>query len=810
MPFTALSYSRKGPNRGLKALPMLKNYIKTAFRSLLKNRTYSFLNIFGLAIGIACAAFIFLWVEDEVSFDQVHIKKDRIFLAKENQQYVDHVFTHSSTPVLFGPAIKAEVPGIANTCRLSEEQSFLFTRNDKAFYAKGLYAEPSIFSMFTLPFVQGNVANALNQAHTLVITQSTAKKFFGDDANVIGKTFRVDNKDNYVVSGVVKDIPSNSSIQFEWLMPFQPYFEASPWLKGWGNNSLQTYVELKPGVNVETVDKQLYNFIPKKLEGAFSHVFLFSMKDWRLRNVFKDGKQTGEGRIQNVRLFSIIAWIIIFIACINFMNLATARSEKRAREVGVRKVLGAGKNMLIAQFIGEALFMSLLSAIIAVLIVLILLPSFNILVQKQLTAGFNNPMHIIAVLLIALICGLVAGSYPSLYLSSFNPVSVLKGVKLKDGGAAYIRKGLVITQFTISIVLIICTIIVYQQIQHIKARQLGFNRYNVIEMDATGAIVKSFARIKQDLINIGYVENAALTDHETLYDGNNTSGYTWEGKPADSKMLISRRYVTPEFISTLGMNMVSGRNLTALDTTNESGIIITQSLEKMMGNGSALGKVIRYEGNGTKATVVGVVKDYVYGNMYGKSDPVVFLSIPNERANYIYIRFKDGSDIEKVVTAVQAVMKKENPAFPFDYRFLDSQFNKLFTGEMLISKLSRVFALLAIVISCLGLFGLAAYTAERRTKEIGIRKVLGASVSSVTGLLSKDFLQLVIASCVIAFPVAYWMMQNWLSHYKYRIDINWAVFAWAGVAAIIIALVTISFQSIKAAVANPVKSLRSE
>lgn len=768
------------------------------------------MNIFGLAIGIACAAFIFLWVEDEVNFDAVHVKKDRLYIVRENQQYTDHVFTHSSTPGLMGPALLTEIPGIANACRTTEEQNFLFTQGDKAFYAAGMYAEASIFSMFTMPFVQGNATSAFAQVHSLVITETTAKKFFGNDPNIVGKTIRVDNKQDYVIGGVVKDNPANSTIQFEWLMPFKLHFDASPWLQNWGNNSLHTYVELKPGVSASTVNKQLYGFIQKKMQGTISHLFLFGMTDWHLYDVFKDGKQTGGGRIQSVRMFSIIAWIILFIACINFMNLATARSEKRAREVGVRKVLGAGKKMLIAQFIGEALFMALLSAFIAVIIVVLLLPSFNALVEKQLIVGFNNPSHILGVVLIAIVCGLVAGSYPSLYLSSFNPVSVLKGIKLKDGGAAFIRKGLVVTQFTISIVLIICTIIVYQQIQHIKSRQLGFNRDNLIEMDAQGSIVKSFSRIKQDLLNTGYISNAALTDHPTLYNGNNTSGYGWEGKPENSMILISRRYVTPEFMATLGMKMAAGRNLTTLDTTAQSGVVITESLEKLMGKGSAIGKVIRNDGNKSANTVVGVVKDYVYGFMYGKSDPVVFLGLPPERANYLYIRYKPGSDVEKVIDAMQAVMKKNNPTYPLDFRFVDSMFDHLFTGEMLISKLSRVFAALAIMISCLGLFGLAAYTAERRTKEIGIRKVLGASVSSVTRLLSMDFLQLVIVSCVLAFPLAYYFMHDWLRQYPYRIDIAFWVFGAAGAAAIVIALVTISFQAIKAAIANPVKSLRSE
>lgn len=790
---------------------MIRNFIKITIRSLTKNKAFSFLNIFGLAIGMACAALIFLWVEDEVNFDAVQVKKGRIYLAEENQKYDTYVFTESSTPGMMGPAMMEELPGIANTCRTNEgTTSLLFAVGDRSIFASGKYMETSVFSMFTLPFIQGNAASAFSQLYSIVITEKTAKKFFGNDKNLIGKTIRVDNKQNFVVSGVLKDIPANSSLQFEWLMPFKIYFDQSPWLKSWGNQSLNTYVELKPGVNVETVNKQLYNYIQKREPTALGHLFLFGMPNWHLYDDFKDGKMTGGGQIVYVHLFSVIAWIILLIACINFMNLATARSEKRAREVGVRKVLGAGKSSLIAQFISEALFMAFISAVVAVFIVILVLGAFNTLVQKQLTIGFGNPAHIIALVLITAFCGIIAGSYPSLYLSSFNPVSVLKGVKLKDSWAAIVRKGLVVLQFTASITLIICTIIVYLQIQHIKARQLGFNKDNLIEMDLQGKMAASFSPIKQDLLNTGLIENVALADHAIIYGGNNTSGLTWASKPTGSKVLISQRYVTPEFMETSGLKILEGRNITVTDTAKPIRMIITKSMEKLMGKGSAIGKTVHGEGDTTSATVVGVVNDYVYGNMYGKSDPVMFFSVPPKEATVMYVRIKPNDNTEKVLAAIQGVMKKNNPAYPFDYRFVDDQFNKMFLSEMLVSKLSRVFAALAIVISCLGLFGLAAYTAERRTKEIGIRKVLGASVSSVTTLLSKDFLQLVILSCVVAFPIAYWLMHNWLKKYQYHIDINWWVFAAAGVTAIVIALVTISFQSIRAAVATPVKSLRSE
>ena len=790
---------------------MIRNYVKTAWRSLTKNKTYSFLNIFGLAVGIACASLIFLWVEDEVHFDAVNLKKDRLYMVEENQQYDTYVFTESSTPGLMGPSMKAELPGVANTCRTSEGgTTLLFAQGDKSVYATGIYAESSIFDMFTLPFVQGNARSAFLQLHSLVITEKTAQKFFGNDKNVIGKSIRIDNKQDYVVSGVIKDFPPNTSIQFDWVMPFKIFWDQSPWLTSWGNQSLTTYVELKPGVRPETINKQLYGYVQKRVPTALGHCFLFGMNDWHLRDDFKDGRMTGGGQIEYVHLFTLIAWIILFIACIIFMNLATARSEKRSREVGVRKVLGAGKNLLVLQFIGEAMFMALIATVVAVFMIIFALPAFNMLVQKQLTLSLGNPTHIFGLLLITLVCGLVAGSYPSFYLSSFNPVAVLKGVKLKNSGAAVIRQGLVIMQFSVSIILIISTVIVYQQIQHVKSRQLGFNKDNLVEMSLQGKMGTNYTVIKQDLLNTGLISSVALADHSIIYGGNNTSDLTWEGKPADSKVLISQRYITPEFIETSGLKLSEGRNLTMADTARPIRMLITESLEKLMGKGSAVGKRIHGDGDTTSAVVVGVVNDYVYGNMYGKPDPVMFFATPPNNATVMYIHIKPQSDIEKTLAAMQGIMKKDNPAYPFDYRFVDDQFNKMFSTEMLVSQLSKIFAALAIIISCLGLFGLAAYTAERRTKEIGIRKVLGASVSGLAGLLSKDFLLLVVISCAVAFPTAYWLMTNWLKTYQYRIGINWWVFVLAGAAAIIIAIATVSFQSVKAAIANPVKSLRSE
>ena len=793
---------------------MIGQYFKTTIRSLSKNKGYSFLNIFGLAVGIACAGLIFLWVENELGYDKSYKKKDRLYFVRENQKYDAYTATFGSTPGVLGPAMQAEIPGVANTCRVYDVDNILFTIGDKPMYTAGYYADASIFSMFTLPFVQGNPKTAFAQRYSLVITQKAVEKYFGNETNVLGKTIRVDNKQDYVVTGVIQDIPKNSTIKFEWVAPFEIIFDQSPWLHRWGNNSLSTFVELKPDAQVAAVDKILYDFIQKREPESIARPFLWAMSQWHLYDDFENGRATGGGQIQYVRLFTTIAWIILLIACINFMNLATARSEKRAREVGVRKVLGAGREKLIVQFIGEALLVSAVAAVLAVLIMGLTLPAFNMLVQQELTLDLFKPVHITALVLITVICGLVAGSYPSFYLSSFNPVFVLKGIKLKTGSAVLIRKGLVILQFTVSIVLIVSTIIIYQQIQHVKNRNLGFNKNNLLEANAQGDVAHYYPSMKQDLLNSGVVENVALTDHTTLYGGNNTGGLTWQGKAPKAQILISTRDVTPEYIQTSGIKLLAGRDFVSTDSTNgkKLNVIITQSLEKLMGQGSAVGKEIWYDGDtsGTKATVVGVVNDYVYGDMYGKPDPVMFQCTAPERTNEMYIRLKAGQPVEQALAKIEAVFKKDNAAYPFVYRFVDDQFNQMFLSEMLIGKLSRVFSLLAILISCLGLFGLAAYTAERRTKEIGVRKVLGASVTGIATLLSKDFLKLVGTACLIAFPIGWWAMNNWLQNYKYRIEINWWIFLMAGVAAILIAVITISFQSVKAATANPVKSLRTE
>lgn len=785
---------------------MFKNYLKTTFRNLWKNKGYTFLNIFGLAIGIACAALIFLWVEDELSYNNYFSNKENLYKIKDQQTYDGNTFTFDATPGPLARSIKEEIPGIKNTARSTWSNQSLFSLRDKNIFETGSYVDSSFLSMFHLNFIKGNPAKAFNELYSIVISKKMAEKFFGS-TNVIGQYLKVDNKRPFVISGVFEDLPENISFRFDWLAPFKVFEEQNQWLQQWGANGVITYVETTPKANIVAMNKKLHNFLDTKESGLNAKFSVYPMNRWRLYDVFDNGKEV-PGRIKYVNLFSMIAWIILLIACINFMNLSTARSEQRAREVGVRKVLGAGKGKLIGQFIGEALVMALLSAVFAVAILSISLPAFNSLVEKKLTLGISNPLHILSLLSIAFVCGLVAGSYPAFYLSSFNPVKVLKGLKIKTGNSAgFIRKGLVILQFSISVILIISTIVIYQQINHVKSRDLGYDKENLLYVQAQGVVKPHFNAIKNDLLATDVVKNACLSNNRVLDLGSNTGDFSWPGKDPQKQVLVTVERVSPEYISTMGMQLQGGRDFYP-DTKMDSGnVIINETMARLIKNKNVIGSIISRSGQ--NLTVTGVVKDFVYGDMYSSCAPLI-LSSDTSNTNFLTIRLKPSKNLDASITKIGSVMKSDNPGVPFEYKFIDQQFEQLFKTETLIGKLSSVFSILAILISCLGLFGLAAYTAERRTKEIGIRKVLGASAQNLAGQLSVDFLKLVLISCLIAFPFAWWVMNDWLEGYAYRIQINWSIFLFAGSLAVLIALITVGFQAIKAAMANPVKSLRTE
>ncbi len=789
---------------------MIKNYIKTTLRSLIKNRSYSFLNITGLAIGIACASLIFLWVQDELTFNHNFAKRNVLYKVYENQTYEGKISTFFGTPGPMAKAMKTEIPGIKNAARMTGDgDSQLFALGDKSITEAGNYADAELFSMLQLPFVKGSGDNAFQQLHSVVINETMAKKFFGD-ADPMGKALKMNNEQDYIVTGVFKDLPKNSTYQFQWLAPIQNIDHKQPWMTVWGANWVRTLVELEPNANLAAINQQLSRYIPSKTKSTNTTVcFLFSMNDWNLHNKFTDGKMDG-GRIQYVKIFSFIAWIILLIACINFMNLSTARSEQRAKEVGVRKVMGAGKGKLIGQFIGEAVIMSFIAVIVAVGLIYLAIPSFNNLVQKQLLVEIFQPLHLAYLISISIITGLLAGSYPAFYLSSFNPITVLKNIKIKSSaGSGFIRQSLVVIQFSISIILIIGTVIIYQQIQHVKNRNLGYDKNNLVYIRLQGNQADHFTAAYNDLKQSGVVEDAALSDNMALEVGSNSDNYSWEGKDASKNPLISWQNVSSQFVSTMGMKLVAGRNFSTNQAADTSNVIINEAFAKQMGKQGRVGGILR-EGGNKAYQIIGILKDYLYNDMYGAAAPLLLYNHTSGNTGILSIRFKSGIDIQDALNKAGTIVKRDFPGYPFEYQFIDDDFNQLFKTEILTGTLAGVFAGLAIFISCLGLFGLAAYTAERRIKEIGIRKVLGASVTGLAGLLSKDFLKLVGISCVIAFPIAFWALHKWLENYQYRVDVNWWVFAVAGITAMLIALATVSFQAIKAALMNPVKSLRSE
>ena len=788
---------------------MFKNYFKTTFRNLWKTKGYSLLNMGGLAIGIACAALIFLWVEDELTFNQYFSNRDNLYKVKDRQTYNGTTFTFDATPALLAQGMKSEIPGIKNTTRSSWSNRILFSFNGKEIYEEGVYVDSSFFSMFHLDFIKGDPAHAFDQIYSVVVTEKMAMKFF-ESTDVVGKTLTINNKKSYVVTGVIKDLPKNVSLRFDWLSSFKIFEGENTWLKEWGNNGVTTYAETEANADISNINKKLYGYVGTKSQGATAKMSIYPMSRWRLYDRYDDNGKEIQGSMRYVQLFSLIAWIILIIACINFMNLATARSEKRAKEVGVRKVLGVSRTNLITQFIGESLIMSFISTFLAIGLIYLLLPAFNMLVHKELTVSVFNPFHFGAMITISLICGLIAGSYPAFYLSSFNPIGVLKGLKQKsNSGVDFIRKGLVVLQFVISVTFIICTIIIYQQIQHIKDRSLGYNKEGLVYLNVTGNMKTNFGVIKNDLQQTGVVKNAALSNQMVLQISSNSGNFSWEGKDAGKEVLITVEAVTPGYISTMDMQIKEGHDFYPDMKANTGNVIINEALAKIVNNKNIIGSVIS-RGDGTKNTVVGVVKDFIYNDMYSTGAPLILFCDTSSWTNYMTLRLTDQANLSTTLAQIENVIKKDNPGYPVEYKFVDDTFSKIFTTETLIGKLAGIFALLAIAISCMGLFWLSAYTAEKRTKEIGIRKVLGSSILGLVGLLSKDFIKLVAISCLIAFPIAWWTMKNGLEEYAYRIDISWMVFVAAGILALTIAMITVSFQAIKAAISNPVKSIRTE
>ncbi|MCC6286768.1 MAG: ABC transporter permease [Chitinophagaceae bacterium] len=790
-------------------MPYNKTFI--LFRNIRRNKTFSFLNIFGLATGIACACFIFLWIENEHSFNHQFTKRDHLFfLAQQSADEPGGNFA-ASAPMPMAPDLEKNMPGIKHISRITWENNQLFVLGNKKIYKMGQYADSSLLSMLDFHFIYGT-APFLPSPESIIISESMSKALFNNE-NPVGKTITTKSESMWTkdgvfkITGVFKDFSENSSFRLNWISPYSVYENLMmPQWNKW-NIFLTTLVETEPSANLDRLGKNIRDYMPAKVEGSSLKTFLLSIKDINLYDKFINGKLSG-GKMEHIRLFSVIAILILLIACINFMNLSTARSEKRALEVGVRKVSGADRFSLIRQFMTESLIMALLSVVVAVVIVFACVPLFNMIIGKDLHIHLLKPAHIIFLLSAGIICGLLSGLYPAFFLSSFQPALVLKGLNVKHKFPVFMRKGLVVLQFTISLILIIATITIYRQIAHIKSRNLGYNVKNMVEVLIPNSAKEHFPTIRNELLKTGVVENVALTWNEPLYMHSSSNEYTWEGKSAKDKDQIFDVGVSPSYISTMKMKLKSGRDFYETGTDSFSHVIINETLAKKMGEQGKLGAYISRQSLG-KVEVVGIVEDFIFNDMYGSGGPVLIFCAPQTGEDMI-ISPKKGADIQKLIAGTDHILKSYINGYPFEYKFVDEKFNRLFESETLIGNLAIIFSVLAILISCLGLFGLASYTAERRTKEIGIRKVLGASVRSLVKLLSVDFLRLVCIACIIAFPVAWWAMHSWLQNYQYRTTVQWWAFPLAAATAILIAIATVSFQAIKAAVANPVKSLRTE
>jgi len=786
---------------------MLRNYLKIAWRNLIRNKSFSLLNIVGLSIGLAVTALILIWINYELGVDQYHTNKNRIYQVYNQYPVEGEIWTWNSTPKIMAPTIKKDYPEVEHISRFYYDKEFLFSLDDKRMKSTGTIVDPDFLNIFSFPLVEGSIETVLEGVNSVVITQAFAKKLFGDEP-AVGKIVKVDNADTFKVTGVLKDLPNNTGFNFEFLMPWA-YAQQRGWNdKHWGNNSIATYVLLKEGTDYGAFSKKIKNLRERYDKGAADMVtYLYPWSRYWLHSEFVDGKEVG-GRIITIRMFGFIAAIILLIACINFMNLSTARSEKRAKEVGIRKVVGAKKGALIGQFLGESILISAIAAVLAFLLIVLVLPSFGELVQKPLVLDMTNEWFWLSAFGVVILTGVLAGSYPALYLSGFKPSAVLKGTFKKMSSPVTPRKVMVVLQFSAAIILITASIIVTQQLQKVQNRQSGYSKANLIYSHIEGDVAKNYTLIKSELLSFGIAESVTKTSGPITEGWSNSWGFDWKGKDEDNVTTIQRFNADDAIVKTTGMEIIAGRDFNLSKyPTDSTAAILNESAVKLMNFEEPLGQIVK--DMGIEWHVVGVVKDFILDSPFQKIDPMV-IEGGLYANNVIHIKFNKTMATAESLATAEAIFRKYNPEYPFNYEFVDQEYAQKFDDEKRTGQLVSLFTILTIFISCLGLFGLASYMAENRIKEIGIRKVLGASVQNITTLLSKDFLKLVLIAIVLAVPISWYFMSKWLEDFAYRITISWWTFALAGILALTIALLTVSYQAIKAAIANPVKSLRTE
>jgi len=787
---------------------MLKNYLKVAFRNLWKNKGFSFINIAGLAIGMASAILILLWMQNEIGYDDFHSKKDRIYEVWNRATFSGALHCWNTTPKPLAAAMQRDLPEVEHACRVDWAGQHLFSVGDKRLMIRGSAVDSIFLQIFSFPMIEGDMRTALNEPYSIVLTAGMARSLFGDQ-DAMGKLVKIDDKDNYKVTGILKDLPNNTRFDFKYLVPWTWVREHGYDQPNWGNNSTRTYVLLKEHATEASIAPKM-RVIKERYDSSEKHweMFVYPMSRWRLYSHFEGSQETG-GRIVFVRLFGIVAGFILLIACINFMNLSTARSERRAKEVGIRKVVGAPRGRLVGQFIGESVLLSFLAALLAIGIVLLALPGFNELTDKHLYVPFGSVWFWGCALLFILFTGLLAGSYPAFFLSSFQPVKVLKGTFKAANALVTPRKVLVVLQFTFAIVLIICTIIVKQQIDHARSRESGYDQGNLIFHYLTGDLEKNYEIVRQELLRSGVAVSVCKSSAPLTENHSDTWGYQWTGKDPNDKTDFLMFCADRDFVKTTKLQLVEGRDFDPVNyPTDSTAMILNESSVKAMHFKHPIGEIITDDN--IRYHVIGVVRDFIIESPYSPIRPFIVQGTTGSWFEVMHIRLNDKNLVEDNLKKAQAIFKRYNPEYPFEYKFIDEEYSRKFNDEKRTGTLAGLFAGLTIFISCLGLFGLATYTAENRIKEIGVRKVLGASVAGIVALLSKDFLKLVLISFAVAAPVAWGAMYKWLQDYDYRVRIEWWVFALAAALSVSIAVLTVSFQAIRAALANPARSLRSE
>ncbi len=791
---------------------MLKNYLTTAWRNITRNKAFSLINILGLALGLASSLLIVLWVNDERSVDAFHKNGKQLFQVYERNYYDGKVDADYPTQGLLAEELKRNIPQIQYTSGF-EYASAPGTKNtfaaaDKIDKMSGMFAGEDFFKMFSFPLLQGNASTAISNPSSIAISHDMANIFFGSPQNAIGKTILFDNKENLLITAVFENIPHNSSLQFDFLRSWTDFVAQNNWVHNWGNTDPQTFIRLRKDANAATVQSQIKDFIYRyqpKTNGLKTELALQPFTDRYLYSNFKNGYIDG-GRIEYVRLFSIIAIFIVLIACINFMNLTTARSARRAKEVGVRKVIGAMRLSLIKQFIGEAMLITLIAIAIAILLTLLLLPSFNSLTGKQIVLPFVHLNFWLMIAALLVITGFVAGSYPAFFISSFKPASVLKGGLKFSWTNLFLRKGLVVFQFALSVMLIIATVVIYKQMQYVQNKNLGYNRDNLLYIPIEGQLIKKYDVFKQEALNSTSISDISKMRNSPTVIGHHTNSISWPGKDPNLNVPFADGVVGYDFVKTMKLQLLAGRDFSKAYDDSTS-FLLNETAVNKIGFKNPVGQTVAWGNH--KGMVIGVIKDFHFNSLHEKIEPLIVRLDEDWPWGTILVRTKAG-ETKQAIASLQKICRQLNPEFPFTYQFSDLEYAKLYKSEEVVSKLSDLFASLAIFISCLGLFGLAMFSAEQRTKEIGIRKVLGASAQNIVALLSINFLKPVLIAFLVAFPVAWYAMNTWLHGFAYRISIGWTTFAMAGASAIIVAMLTVGFQSIKAAVANPVESLRTE